>query len=48
LVPDEQAAGTYSRTNLRLPWFMNGGQITQSAGVGFVGSGWTIQSANAD
>jgi FG-GAP repeat protein len=29
-------------------WFMSNGQIAQPAGVGFVGSGWMIQSINAD
>jgi hypothetical protein len=29
-------------------WFMSEGQIAQSAGVGFIGAGWTIQNTNAD
>ena len=29
-------------------WFLSNGQVTQSAGLGFVGSGWTIQSISAD
>jgi hypothetical protein len=29
-------------------WLINGGQIVQSAGVGFVGNDWAIQNANAD
>jgi hypothetical protein len=29
-------------------WLMDGGQIIKPVGVGFIGSGWTIQSTNAD
>jgi hypothetical protein len=29
-------------------WFMNGTQVTQSAGVGNVPIVWSIQGANAD
>jgi hypothetical protein len=29
-------------------WFMSGGQVTSSAGLGQVSTIWTIQSTNAD
>jgi hypothetical protein len=29
-------------------WFMNGGQISSTAGYGNVGTSWQVQSANAE
>jgi hypothetical protein len=29
-------------------WFMNGGQVAQSATVGFLATNWTIQNTNAE